>query len=79
MIVVDRVEGDRAVLEVNGEIVVFPASALPAGAVEGSVLELSRGDASDLLAAAQARIDRLAARGPVGDVIDLSGPDVTEL
>lgn len=79
MIVVDRVEGDRAVLEVDGEFVDVPASVLPAGAVEGSVLVFGLGDASARLARAQERIARLAAAGPAGDTIDLSGPDETEL
>lgn len=40
MIVVDRIEGTRAILEVDGQIVEIPATALPEGAGEGSVLLL---------------------------------------
>lgn len=40
-IVVDRIEGDVAVLEVDGQRVDWPADALPEGAREGSVLGLT--------------------------------------
>lgn len=40
MIVVDRIEGTRAILEVDGETVEIPASALPEGAGEGAILRL---------------------------------------
>lgn len=76
MIVVDRVEGDRAVLEVAGERVDFPVSALPQGVVEGSVLVFSLADPSDRLAEAEARLKRLTARGPAADLIDLSSDDL---
>jgi hypothetical protein len=44
MIVIDRIEGKRAVLEVDGETVEFPASALPDDAHEGDILRLNRCD-----------------------------------
>lgn len=47
MIVIDRIEGKIAVLEVAGRLIDFPAEALPAGLKEGDRLELR-------LAAAQA-------------------------
>lgn len=40
-IVVDRLEGEIAVLEVDGQLLDWPAAALPAGAREGSVLVLT--------------------------------------
>ena len=62
-IVVDRVEGDIAVLDVDGTQVDLPAAALPAGAGEGTVLSLivdnEAGDAAR--AAGEARLARLRA------------------
>lgn len=67
MIVVDRIEGDVAVLEVDGRMVDFPAAALPEGTREGDTLQLSRAPADT--AAAEARLRRLKSRTPQG-----SGP-----
>ena len=66
MIVVDRIEGEVAVLEIEGSTVEVPATALPAGAGEGSVLALTlNADAQgDVAAQARARLDRLKGRGP---------------
>ena len=64
MIVVDRVEGTRAVLEMDGELVDVPLSALPPGVKEGAVLAVSMGAADP--AAAAARLARLKARTPPG-------------
>jgi len=41
MIVVDRIEGDRAILEIEGESVEVAVAALPNGCREGSVLAFS--------------------------------------
>lgn len=71
MIVVDRIEGQRAVLEISGELVEVPLSALPEGAGEGDLLVWQIADASARLAAAEARLDRLRARDPGADEIDL--------
>lgn len=74
MIVLDRVEGGRAVLVVDGERVDVPASVLPAGAREGDVLALLRDDdaTKSQKDEAEARLARLRARGPQGpDTIDL--------
>lgn len=71
MIAVDRIEGQRAVLEIGGEIVEVPRSALPEGAREGDLLVWHVADASERLAAAEARLDRLRARDPGSDEIDL--------
>jgi hypothetical protein len=67
MIVVDRIEGERAVLEGGGERFELPASLLPPGTREGDVLTFTR--LSPDLSAARARLDRLRARDPGG-----SGP-----
>ena len=40
-IVVDRIEGDVAVVEVDGQTVDLPLRLLPDGAREGSVVQLS--------------------------------------
>ena len=40
MIILDRVEGDFAVLETNNGMINIPRSDLPAGAKEGDVLKL---------------------------------------
>jgi len=48
MIIVDRIEGEYAVLEIAGTLVDVPLSALPAGAQEGDHLTLTpiAGDSS---------------------------------
>lgn len=70
-IVLDRIEGTRAVLVVGTETVEIPASALPAGAGEGAVLVLGLGDDRALRSAAEARQARLAAASNLPDEIDL--------
>lgn len=72
MIVVDRIEGDRAILEIDGETVEIPRAALPPGAQEGSRLQLmALPEDADALAKAQARIQRLAARTKLPDDFQL--------
>jgi hypothetical protein len=71
MIVIDRIEGKIAVLEIAGQTWQLPTSALPAGAREGDVLELVAGSNEALKARAQARQERLAAQSKVPDEIDL--------
>ncbi len=66
MIILDRVEGPMAVLEIDGEHYEFPAAALPEGASEGDVLTLqadpdARAKIED---EARARLERLKKRGP---------------
>lgn len=64
MIVVDRIEGERAVLEMDGEVVDVPLSVLPAGVKEGDVLAVSV-QAADA-ATGEARLARLKSRTPQG-------------
>lgn len=71
MIVVDRIEGQRAVLEFDGEIIDVPLSALPAGVGEGAVLVFVRAEAPQVRDEAEARLARLRATSPPGDDIDL--------
>ena len=40
MLIIDRFEGDYAVIEINGRTVDIPRSELPAGAKEGVALRL---------------------------------------
>lgn len=70
-IAVDRIEGERAILDVGGELIEIPAAALPAGAVEGSRVRLAPAEpAPEADDAAQARLERLRARSTSLDTID---------
>ncbi len=74
MIVVDRIEGHRAVLLVGDERLELPLSALPVGTREGDVLKLvANADARQAsLAEAEDRLARLKKRAPQGpENIDL--------
>lgn len=72
MIVLDRIEGNRAVLEMDGEIIEVPASILPPAINEGAVLVFVEVEAPGRLAEAEARLERLRAAGPQEDDIDLT-------
>ena len=67
-VVVDRIEGSMAVLEVGGDTVDWPLSALPGTVREGAVFQVTFAPADT---GAQARLDRMEAKGPKGDSIDL--------
>ena len=62
MIVIDRIDGKRAVVEFDGEIIDVPLSALPSGVKEGDQLGVVVVPPS--LAEAEARLARLRARTP---------------
>ena len=65
MIVVDRVEGDYAVLLVNGISIDFPYAALPEGTKEGDVLEILRtSDDSDDASERLKRLQQTTEQGP---------------
>jgi len=70
-IVVDRIEGNRAILVVGDESFELPVSTLPEGATEGSVVSLSLADDTEVRAAAEERQARLEAASNLPDVIDL--------
>ena len=70
-VVVDRIEGDLAVLEIAGATFDWPLAALPPGTREGSRLSVTFAPVPSDLDAAKERIDRLAAKGPKSDDIDL--------
>lgn len=65
--VVDRIEGDLAVLELGGVEVLWPVGSLPAGVVEGSALRVTIELAPTEGTEAEARLERLRARTPQGD------------
>lgn len=67
--IVDRIEGDLAVVLFNELTFEVPVAALPPGLVEGSRLTLGV-EAPDTQAAAE-RMARLAAQHALPDVIDL--------
>ena len=64
MIVVDRIEGLRAILEIDGELVEIPSSILPEGTSEGSNLKLDICDnqGADLQRENEERLKRLRER-----------------
>lgn len=64
MIVVDRIEGDVAVLEIGGRTVDVPLSELPAGVKEGDALTFQVAPADTT--AAEARLARLRAKSNQG-------------
>ena len=64
MIVVDRIEGDVAVLEIAGRAVDVPLAELPAGVKEGDRLTFHLAPAD--LSEADARLARLRAKTPQG-------------
>lgn len=70
-VTVDRIEGEIAVLEVDGTRVDWPRASLPPDATEGRVYEVAFDAIEQRDAEARARLDRLEAKGPPGDLIDL--------
>lgn len=70
-ITIDRIEGDRAVLEVAGAMVDWPLSALPPGLDEGDRLRVSLSPLSGRPDDQATRMERLRSTGPPEDDIDL--------
>lgn len=73
-IVVDRIEGPLAIVEIAGALIPVPVLLLPPDAREGSVLAFVIAEApseAKILEDGMARLRRLALRGPPGDDIDL--------
>ena len=66
VIVVDRIEGDRAILEVSGDTIELALSVLPPGAGEGAILTLILCDeqGADLSKENEDRLVRLRASDP---------------
>lgn len=73
MIIVDRIESQRAVLVMDGETVEVPRSVLPDGVAEGAVLAFtsSPGDEAEARAQAADRLARLQQRDDLPEEIDL--------
>ncbi len=74
MMVVDRIEGELAVIAAGSASFTLPVALLPAGTREGDVLVLSRDEAATTARTddAAARLERLRKRTPQGpDSIDL--------
>ena len=73
MFVVDRIEGDLAILVVDGATVEVPVAALPEGTQEGAVLSFvqAANEEAERRATAEARLRRLKARDTLPDEIDL--------
>lgn len=64
MIVIDRIEGKRAIIEIDGEPLDIPVSALPEGASEGDILKFEACDeqGADLQRENEERLKRLRER-----------------
>ena len=73
MIGVDRIENERAILEVLGETFDIPLSALPDGAREGSILTFALCDdqGAELQRDNEERLHRLRAQDPGDMEIDI--------
>ena len=73
VIVIDRIEGSRAILEADGEMIEIAATILPLGSVEGDVLELTLCDdaKAKIQSENDARLNRLKAQDPGDMEIDI--------
>ncbi len=73
MIIIDRIENDRAIVEIGGEMIEIPCSELPNGAKEGDVLVLSVNTEAvgNLKKDNEERLKRLRERDPGDMEIDL--------
>ena len=69
--VVDRIEGDIAVVEFNGQTIDIPTSFLPDGAREGDRLRMVLDSHPDGLQTSEDRLARLQAKDDLPDHIDL--------
>ena len=71
LFVLDRIEGDRAIVEISGEQFEIPASALPPGSRDGAAFQLSKASIADVRAESDARLRRLQAQDTMPDEIEL--------
>jgi hypothetical protein len=73
MIIIDRMESDRAIVEIGGEMIEIPSSELPNGSKEGDVLVLSVNTegVGNLKKDNEDRLNRLRERDPGDMEIDL--------
>lgn len=73
-IVIDRIEGAFAIVEIAGRAIEVPLALLPDGAREGATLRLVLEDPAseaNILKEAAERLKRLALHGPKSDDIEL--------
>ena len=68
---IDRIEDDIAYLDVDGECIEFPASALPEGSREGDMLAFTIVDSSAVIAEAKDRISRLQKMSKSADTCEM--------
>ena len=73
MIVIDRIEGDRAILEIDGEMVEVSVKVLPEDCREGAMLSfiLCDDDGAELQRENEERLARLRAQDPGDMEIDI--------
>jgi hypothetical protein len=73
VIVVDRIEGTRAIIEIDGETFDIPASALPNSVTEGTALAFQTcdKDVENLKKENEERLQRLRESDPGDKIIDL--------
>ena len=73
MIVIERIEGHRAILEADGEIFEIAATILPPGSAEGDVLELRPCEdaKANIQGENEARLNRLRAQDTGDMEIDI--------
>ena len=69
--VIDRIEGDFAIIEFNGDTVDIPLSWLPQGSKEGDRIRLVSDPDPAARQSANARLKRLQAKDHLPDHIDL--------
>ena len=70
-ITIDRIDDGLAVLDVNGESIEFPVAALPQGSKEGDVLPFVKVDASEIIQAANDRINRMKSKSSGNDTFEI--------
>ena len=71
MMFLDRIEGDRAIVEFDGELIAVPVACLPDGALEGQQLTWAASSTPARTDAARDRLKRLAERDSGDLVVDL--------
>jgi len=73
MIVIDRIENDRAIVEIGGEMIEIPRSELPNGSTEGDILvfAVDTEAVGNLKKDNEDRLKRLRERDPGDMEIDL--------
>ncbi|MDP6931575.1 MAG: DUF3006 domain-containing protein [Myxococcota bacterium] len=71
MMFLDRIEGDRAIVEFDGESIAVPVVCLPDGVVEGHQLTWTASSSPARTDAARDRLKRLAERDSGDMVVDL--------